>query len=296
MPTPVPPQSSVPHRSRALGAFYAIAAAAIFSTAGIIVRRIELPAWDVSFWRSALLTVTALPLLLVHRRRSWAAIRSAGWSLVFSALALAGSFISFILALEHAPVANVLIVFGVVPFLTALLARLFLNEPLYRHTIVAMVVAVVGLALSVAGSLKSGAAFGMALAMMVSLCMSANYVIVRHRRDVAMAPAVALAGFISAIIALPFAHPLDVGGRQLLWLLALGPGQLAGGLLFYIASLKRIPAGQAALLGLLELVLGPIWVWVIDGEQPGSFTLLGGAIVIAAAAANVWLDSRRPTG
>ena len=77
------------------------------------------------------------------------------------------------------------------------------------------------------------------------------------------------------------------------WLLALSPGQLAGGLLLYMASLKRIPAGQAALLGLLELVLGPVWVWLFDGEKPDDLTLLGGAIVIGAAAANVWLDSRR---
>ena len=80
------------------------------------------------------------------------------------------------------------------------------------------------------------------------------------------------------------------------WLLALGPGQLAGGLLLYMAALKRIPAGRAALLGLLELVLGPIWVWAIDGEKPGDLTLLGGVIVIGSAAANVWLDSRQPTG
>jgi len=63
-----------------------------------------------------------------------------------------------------------------------------------------------------------------------------------------------------------------------------------------MAALKRIPAGRAALLGLLELVLGPIWVWLVDGERPGPLTLLGGAIVIGSAAANVWLDSRRSTG
>ncbi len=71
---------------------------------------------------------------------------------------------------------------------------------------------------------------------------------------------------------------------------------MAVGLLLYMASLKRIPAGRAALLGLLELVLGPIWVWIFDGERPGDWTLAGGVIVIGAAAANVWLDSRRASG
>ena len=109
-------------------------------------------------------------------------------------------------------------------------------------------------------------------------------------------PAIWLAGLLSGLVALPFAHPENVTWPMVPWLLALSPGQLAGGLLLYMASLKRIPAGQAALLGLLELVLGPLWVWLFDGERPDDLTLLGGSIVVAAAAANVWLDSRRTNG
>ena len=282
--------------STALGVLCAVGAAAVFSTAGVIVRRIDLPAWDVSFWRSVLLVATILPLLMWQRRAAWIDVRNAGLSLLASAVVLAGSFIAFILALGHAPVANVLIMFGATPFITALLARLLLGEPLHRHTLVAMAVAVAGLALSVASSLKAGAALGMAIAFIVVLCMSSNYVIVRHRRDVGMAPALLLAGVISAMVALPFAQPGNLKLGYMPWLLALGPGQLAGGLLLYMASLKRIPAGRAALLGLLELVLGPVWVWLIDGEKPADLTLVGGLIVIGSAAANVWLDSRRPSG
>ena len=282
--------------SAALGAAYAIVAAAIFSTAGVIVRHIELPPWDISFWRSAFLVVTMLPLLLWQHRRIWIDVRNAGPALLLSAVLLAGSFVAFILALGLAPVANVLIMFGATPFITAIAARLFLGEKLHTHTVLAMSVAVVGLGISVAGSLQAGALAGMAVAFIVVLCMSGNYVVVRHRRDVGMAPAIWLAGVISGLVALPFAHPENVTWAQVPWLFALSPGQLVGGLLLYMASLKRIPAGRAALLGLLELVLGPIWVWLFDGEKPDDLTLIGGAIVIAAAAANVWLDSRRPAG
>jgi len=282
--------------SAALGVACAIAAAAAFSTAGVIVRRVDLPAWDVSFWRSALVVAAMLPLLVWQRRRIWIDVRNAGPALLLSAVMLAGSIVAFILALGIAPVANVLIMFGATPFITALAARLFLGEPLHRHTILAMVAAVVGLALSVAGSLQASALAGMTLAGIVVLCMSCNYVVVRHRRDIGMTPAIWLASVIAALVTLPFAHPGTVMWSQVPWLLVLGPGQLAGGLLLYMAALKRIPAGRAALLGLLELVLGPIWVWMFDGERPGDLTLLGGAIVIGAAAINVWLDSRRSTG
>jgi drug/metabolite transporter (DMT)-like permease len=240
--------------------------------------------------------VTMLPLLLWQYRRIWIDVRNAGPALLLSAVLLAGSFVAFILALGLAPVANVLIMFGATPFITAIAARLFLGEKLHGHTVLAMAAAVVGLGISVAGSLQAGALAGMAVAFIVVLCMSGNYVVVRHRRDVGMAPAIWLAGVISGLVALPFAHPENVAWSQVPWLFALSPGQLVGGLLLYMASLKRIPAGRAALLGLLELVLGPIWVWLFDGEKPDDLTLIGGAIVIAAAAANVLLDSRRPAG
>ena len=212
--------------SAALGVIYAVTAATVFSTAGVIVRRVDLPAWDVSFWRSAFLVVTMLPLLLWQRRRVWIDVRNAGSALLLSALALAGSMVAFILALGLAPVANVLIVFGATPFITALLARLFLREPLHRHTLVAMAAAVVGLTLSVAGSLQAGALLGMAVAGIVVLCMSSNYVVVRHRRDVGMAPAIVLAGLISALVALPFAHPAKLMLADVPWLLMLGPDSL----------------------------------------------------------------------
>jgi drug/metabolite transporter (DMT)-like permease len=279
-----------------VGALCAVSAAAAFSTAGVIVRRVELPAWDVSFWRSILMLCAIVPLMLWQWRATWIDIRNGGGALFASAAALAGSMIAFILALGLAPVANVLIVFGATPFLTALLARLFLAEPLHRHTLLAMAAGAAGLVLSVASSLQAGAAAGMALAAIVALCISANYVIVRRHRTIGMTPSLALAGIVAALISLPFAHPATITTGDLPWLLALGPGQLAVGLLLYMAALKRIPAGRAALLGLLELVLGPIWVWLVDGERPGTLTLVGGMVVIGSAAANVWLDSRRPAG
>jgi drug/metabolite transporter (DMT)-like permease len=180
--------------SAALGALFAVGAAIVFSTAGVIVRRIDLPVWDVSFARSILLIAAISPLLLLQHRRVLDDMRRAGRWILVSGFVLAGSAVAFIVALRLAPVANVLIVCGATPFATALLARLFLHEPVSRHTLVAMTAALFGLALSVASSLQAGAALGMAVAGIVTLCMSANYVIVRHRRDVGMEPALAVTG------------------------------------------------------------------------------------------------------
>src|SRR5258707_5339384 len=113
MKTPTPPQSSA-----LLGVACAVGAATVFSTAGVIVRRIELPAWDVSFWRSALLVATMLPLLFWQRRGLLIDVRNAGPALLLSALLLAGSFVAFIPALRPSPVANVLLMFCATPVIT----------------------------------------------------------------------------------------------------------------------------------------------------------------------------------
>ncbi len=85
MKTPDHAQSSA-----ALGVLCAVAAATVFSTGGVIVRRIDLPAWDVSFWRSVLLVATILPLLVWQRRVVLIDVRNAGLALFASAVALAG--------------------------------------------------------------------------------------------------------------------------------------------------------------------------------------------------------------
>jgi drug/metabolite transporter (DMT)-like permease len=65
-------------------------------------------------------------------------------------------------------------------------------------------------------------------------------------------------------------------------LAALGAGQIGLGLVFLTIGARLIPAAQVALISLLEVVLGPLWVWVAIDEQPTTATLVGGAIVVLA--------------
>jgi drug/metabolite transporter (DMT)-like permease len=73
-----------------------------------------------------------------------------------------------------------------------------------------------------------------------------------------------------------------VPGDDLLALAALGAGQIGLGLVFLTLGARLIPAAQVALISLLEVVLGPLWVWMAVDERPSNATLIGGAIVIGA--------------
>jgi drug/metabolite transporter (DMT)-like permease len=66
----------------------------------------------------------------------------------------------------------------------------------------------------------------------------------------------------------------------------LGFFQLALPCMFLVIASRTLLAPEIALLGLLEVVLGPLWAWLGVGEEPAFATLAGGAIVLAALAAN----------
>jgi drug/metabolite transporter (DMT)-like permease len=108
----------------------------------------------------------------------------------------------------------------------------------------------------------------------------------KHAASVDLIPAVMLGGAISCVIALPFALPISASARDLVLLAFLGMFQLAVPCMFLVMASRTLLAPELALLGLLEVVLGPLWAWLGAGETPASATLLGGFLVLVALAGN----------
>jgi drug/metabolite transporter (DMT)-like permease len=95
-----------------------------------------------------------------------------------------------------------------------------------------------------------------------------------------------LGGALSCLIALPFALPFSASGRDILLLASLGIFQLGLPCMLLVIASRYLPAPEIALLGLLEVVLGPLWAWLGAGEAPAQATLAGGAVVLIALAGN----------
>ena len=165
--------------------------------------------------------------------------------------------------------------------LSALLARVALGEPITRTTMIAMVLALAGVAVML-GDPGAGSLAGDGLAFLSALSFAGVIVITRWRHDVSMAPATALSQVILVVVFIPFAHPSEIGGADWAWLAALGIGQIGVGFVFLTLGARLIPAAQVALITLLEIVLGPLWVWLALDERPSTLTLAGGAVVVAA--------------
>jgi drug/metabolite transporter (DMT)-like permease len=264
------------------GQIYVALAAVAWSTAGVLQRQLTLDTPTQVFGRAAFAGAALLVYIaVVERGRLVHAFRSVGFAGIAVALCVATASGGFIAALNHTSVARVLFILALAPVLAALLARVALGEPITRRTIVAMAVALAGLTLML-GAPGEGSLTGDALSFLVVLAFALSIVITRWRRDVSMAPAACVSQVILLAVFLPFASPGDIGGDDIGWLAALGIGQIGLGFVLFAVGARLIPAAQVGLITLLEVVLGPVWVWLALDERPSALTLVGGAIVIAA--------------
>ena len=274
--------------TRTAGVALMIAAPVLWSTAGVVTRHLErTPPFEQVFWRSLFAFAFVFGVLLFQRAHPWKAVRSAGVPGLISGLMWALMFTAFLFALSLTTTANALVVMAVSPLLTAVFAFLFLKDPLPARTWFAAGAAAVGIAWMFASQVEGGHLLGMAIAFLIPVAAAINVVVLRAsaaRFD--LIPALLLGGALSCAIALPFALPFSATPRDLLLLAFLGFFQLALPCMFLVVASRTLLAPEIALLGQLEVVLGPLWVWLVVSEEPGRATLIGGAVVLAALAAN----------
>ena len=259
-----------------------VAAATGWSTAGIGQRALDVSAASQVGGRALFAFLTLLVVVTVTSRgRTAAAFRSMGrWDIAFALLVAVASG-TFILALNHTTVANVVFMQAAAPMLAALMGWMLLGDRVSRRTWVAIGIAAAGVGVMAGESLGSGVAAAV-LPLVMSAAFAGGVVIVRHRRHVSMLPATCLSQAIVVVAVAPFASTANAGSEDWAILAALGVGQMGLSLALFTVGARLIAPAEVALIALLEVVLSPLWVWLAYGERPAVATLLGGCVVLAA--------------
>ena len=273
-----------------------VVAPVLWSSAGVVTRHIErAEPLEQVFWRSLFAFAFVAVALVFLRTNPLKAVRAAGLAGLFSGAMWAVMFTAFVIALSMTTTANTLVTMSISPLLTALCAWLLLSDPVPPRAWVAAAAASAGIAWMFASSMDdAGHVGGMLVALLVPLASAFNLVALRasHAR-VDLVPAVMLGGLLSALVALPLALPFNASGRDLVLLSLLGIFQLGLPCMLLVIASRHLLAPELALLGLLEVVLGPLWAWLGAGEVPARATLLGGAVVLAALVGNELAAFRR---
>jgi drug/metabolite transporter (DMT)-like permease len=273
-----------------------IGAAVCWSTGGLLVRELTITnAGEIVFWRSLFMSAfVAVVLVVMHGRAMPRMVRAVGVPGLVAGALLAGTFFFFIGSITRTTVANTFVLMSVSPFLAAIAARLFLDEPVPARTWLAILIALAGIAVMFGGTADVGQLTGNLLALGVSVCFAAQLTVLRKfHATVDMLPMVMIAGLWSLLPAFAMMGPVTASGRDLAVLALMGCLQLGAGCMLATAASRVLTATELGLLALLEPILGPIWVWALLGEHPGKHALLGGALVLSAVIVNQALASRR---
>jgi drug/metabolite transporter (DMT)-like permease len=279
------------------GRLLVAAAAVCWSTGGLIARLVDTDPWTTVFWRGLFCAVFLAGVTALREgRRTPDVFLGMGATGLAMAVCFATASTCFIMALHRTSVANVLIIQSLSPFMAGLLGWAWMGERVAGRTWAAMGVALLGSAIMVSRYFYTAAAAGSLggdlLAFTVALSFAAATVLLRRNRGVRMLPAAALAAALASLVASFAARPGSADLGDLLLLALFGSGQLGLGMILFTAGARRIPVAEAALIAVLESVLGPVWVWLAIGENPGLPSLVGGAIVLAALAGHTLADLR----
>lgn len=265
------------------------ASAVMWSTGGLIVRSLEtVDPWTIIFWRSLTAALFLLGYLLVRDRRNTLQLfRDMGIPGLLVALSFVGASVGFVVALDLASVAQTLVTMSSAPLIAAVLGRVVLGERIRPASYVAIAGVMLGIILMMASDLGRGRSFAGALvALAVAFSLAGAIVTTRRHPHIRMVPAGCTGAAMAFAISIPLASPLSVGAHDFELLVFFGAIQLGGGLILFLAGTRLIPAAQSALIGMLEPILGPAWVWLFLSEQPRPMTLVGGLLVIASVAFN----------
>lgn len=289
-----------------IGRLQVFAAAVLFSTGGAGIKAAAFTGLQVSALRSGIAALVLFALLRGLSRRS---PQAKAERLVLSPAMLATGVVYaatvtlFVLSTKLTTAANAIFLQATAPLYLLLLGPLVLHERFRGRDIGFLVGVAAGLILCVIGqpaptTTAPDPVTGNLLAVICSITWALTLMGLRYvQRDQTQTSvglsAVTLGNLFASLAAWPFAWPLPSASAVEWGTIAyLGICQIGVAYVFLTSAMRVLPALEVSLLLLIEPVLNPIWTWMIRGEHPGSFTIAGGAIIIAATAIKSLYDAR----
>ena len=271
-------------RSNGIGILLVLVAALSWSTAGLFTRVVTTDIPTTLFWRSLFGGLCVLGIAMAAKRSVdiREALTFTRGEAVIAVLSTAG-MICFISAFFVTSIANVAFVYGTMPLVTFVLSMVFLTVRADAVSVGCCVLSAAGVAVMALGNSLAADFLGILLAFGMTLFMASLTVAAKFFPDADSSKATYLSAFLGALATAPFATYGHTIPADYLWLFLYGFVNVGVGFGVYLIGVKRVSALVAALVGLTEIPLAPVWAWILFGEGMNLQVLVGGAVILTAA-------------
>lgn len=273
-----------------------VGAALLFSTGGAAIKATALTGWEVAGLRSGIAALALLVALPAARR---------GFTprALAVAVAYAATLVLFVTGNKLTTSAAAIFLQSTAPLYVLLVGPWLLGERATRLDLVAMVPVAAGLLMVFLGAGPPARTApdplrGNLVAALSGVSWAATIIGLRWmssggpRAGTPMA-AVVLGNLLAFLACAPFFGPLAAGPRDWLAVGYLGVFQIGAAYALLTAAVPRLRALEVSLLVLVEPAVNPLWAWLVHGEDPGGWTVAGGALILGATTARSWIETRR---
>lgn len=266
-----------------------VVCAVMWSTGGIFIKLVPWNALAIAGCRSLIAGMVVLAYIKYNRMK----VKVCKSSLVSGAF-MSGIFIFFVMANKLTTAANAIVLQFTSPVFILIISALFFHRKTRKGDLITVLVTLLGISMFFFDQLTPGGMTGNCFAILAGLMMACGFLAVGEVDEETRMSGILFGQMFTAVIGVPF---LSVGTNPatptaVLCMLALGIFQLGIPYVLFGLSMKHCTALACNLIGAIEPVLNPVWVFLFDGEAPGMYALIGGAVVVAAVSAWCIYDSK----
>ena len=260
----------------------------------LFIRLSKIGTWELLFYRGAIpFFFVLIGLLLFYKKNFLNALLKIGYVGIFYIISFSACNITFIISIQNTNVANTLIMVALAPMLSAVLATIFLKEPTNKNTWAAIFVTFFSVTFIFYDSIQLGNIKGDIYGFITALGLAINANLARYAKEIDLVPSAVIGKLVVAIFAFFFVDNFYLSSMDLFIVPLMCVMCVAIPFVLVTIAPRFISAPEVNLFFLLEVILGPIWVWLIIKEQPSLQTIIGGIIIIITIALHSFLALKK---
>ena len=276
------------------GSFLAFVGVMFITPDSLFIRLSNIDTWSLLFYRGAIpFVVVLIGLVLFYKKNFFNALFKIGLAGIFYVISFSICNITFIISIQNTNVANTLIMVAMAPMLSAILASIFLKEPTNKETWVAIFVTFFSVTFIFYDSIQIGNIVGDLFGFVTALGLAINANLARFAKDRDLVPSAVIGKLVVAIFAFFFVENFDLVAADKIIVPLMCIMCVAIPFVLVTIAPRYISAPEVNLFFLLEVILGPIWVWLIIKEQPSVQTIIGGIVIIITIALHSFLALKK---
>lgn len=257
---------------------FLLVAATLWSSGGLLIKLVSWNPVAIAGLRS-LIAVLVLFVFFRHSRLSWS------FSQIGGAVAYSATVTLFVMATKLTTAANAILLQYTAPVYVALLGAWFLGESTQWFDWIIIFVVIGGMVLFFFDHLTTGNLLGNGCAILSGLSFSCLILFLRKQKGESPLGSIILGNIFTGLAGVPFMFESMPSPMSWVGLIFLGVVQLGLSYVLYSEAIKHVTALEAVLIPGIEPILNPIWVFLILGEAPGKWALMGGLIVFISVTA-----------